>query len=262
VDVIGGSAQDASRTRGDGPPDPGPAGPFDLSGRTALVTGGSRGIGRAVALALAAAGARVAVNYARSAAAAEELAGDVARRDEAEALVAGVLERWGRLDVLVNNAGITRDGLILRMKDEDWDQVVATDLTGPFYCVRAAARAMLRQRSGRIVNVASVSALGGNAGQANYAAAKAGLIGLTRAVARELAGRGVTVNAVAPGWIETDMTSGMPAAAVEQVRSRIPLGRLGRPEDVAQAVLYLASPAAAYVTGQVLVVDGGLSMAL
>jgi 3-oxoacyl-[acyl-carrier protein] reductase len=240
----------------------------------ALVTGASRGIGRAVALRLARAGLRVAVGYhARAEAAAEVVAaieaeggqavalgGDVARREEAEALVQAAVGRWGRLDVLVNNAGLTRDGLLLRMKDEDWDVVLQTDLGGAFYCIRAAARTMLRQRAGRIVNVASVAGLTGNAGQANYSAAKAGLLGLTRSVARELASRGITVNAVAPGWIETDLTAGLSTEMRDGIRERVPLGRLGSPEDVAEAVCFLVSPAAGYITGQVLVVDGGLAM--
>ena len=246
----------------------------DLNGAVCLVTGGSRGIGRAVALALGAAGGRVVIGYRTQSEAAQAVAdeitadggtawiqqADVGQRAQADALVAAAVERGGRLDVLVNNAGISRDTLLLRMSDEAWREVLAADLDGAFYCLRAAAKIMLRQRSGRIVNVASVAGLVGNPGQANYSAAKAGLIGLTRTAAAELAARQVTVNAVAPGWIETEMTAATPAAARESVLSRVPLGRAGTPADVAAAVLYLVSPAAAYVTGTVLVVDGGLTM--
>jgi 3-oxoacyl-[acyl-carrier protein] reductase len=245
-----------------------------LDGAVCLVTGGSRGIGRACALALAAAGGKILIGYQARADAAQSVAdeiaaaggtawiqqADVSQRVEADALVAAAVERGGRLDVLVNNAGITRDTLLLRMQDEAWREVLAADLDGAFFCLRAAAKVMLRQRSGRLINVVSVAGLGGNPGQANYSAAKAGLIGLTRTAAAELAGRQVTVNAVAPGWIETEMTAATPDAARQAVLGRVPLGRAGTPEDVAGAVGYLASPAAAYVTGTVLVVDGGLTM--
>ncbi len=244
-----------------------------LAGQGALVTGAGRGIGRAVALALAGEGARVAVNYARRGAEAEETAaairaaggeaeviqGDVSRPEDCRRLVEAAAARWGGLHILVNNAGITRDTLLLRMRDEDWEEVLATNLGGVFRCTREAARIMLRQRSGRIVNVASVAAFAGNPGQANYAAAKAGVIAFTRVVARELGSRGVTVNAVAPGYIETDMTRPLPERLKEEVLARVPLGRFGSPADVAAAVLFLVSPAAGYITGQTLVVDGGLT---
>ncbi|RKQ83623.1 3-oxoacyl-[acyl-carrier-protein] reductase [Brockia lithotrophica] len=245
---------------------------MELAERVALVTGASRGIGRAIALELARGGARVLVVYRGRRDAAEAVVeairglgsealaeqGDVSRPEEADRLVSLALERFGRLDILVNNAGITRDNLLLRMKDEEWEEVIRTNLSGPFYLMRAAAKHMVRARRGRIVNIASVVGLVGNPGQANYAAAKAGLIGLTKAAAKELASRGITVNAVAPGYIQTDMTESLPEAAKEALLRLIPTGRFGSPEDVARAVRFLAGDDAAYITGHVLVVDGGM----
>jgi 3-oxoacyl-[acyl-carrier protein] reductase len=243
-----------------------------LDGKVALVTGGGRGIGQAVAVALAGAGADVCVAVSRDVSAAEAVAeevrgkgrralaqqADVSQSDQAEALVARTVEELGRIDLLVNNAGITRDGLIMRMSDEDWDAVLNVNLKGTFHCTRAALKRMVRQRSGRIVNITSVMGITGNAGQANYAASKAGVIGLTRSTAKEVGSRGITCNAVAPGWIQTRMTEGLSEEITTQVLKQIPLGRLGEPEDVAGLVLFLCSDAASYITGQVIVVDGGL----
>ncbi len=244
---------------------------MELAGQVALVTGGSRGIGRALAGELAAAGARVAVvarDAGRAQAAAAELPGeghrgfgcDVADSGAVNELVKTVEAEMGGLEILVNNAGITEDNLLVRMSDEAWDRVLNTNLKGAFNLIRAAARGMMRRRSGRIINITSVVGITGNPGQANYAASKAGLIGLTKSVARELASRGVLCNAVAPGFIDTEMTAALPEAAREALLAQIALGRLGRPEDVACVVRFLAGPAASYVTGQTLVVDGGMVM--
>jgi 3-oxoacyl-[acyl-carrier protein] reductase len=235
----------------------------------ALVTGGSRGIGAAIARELAAAGARVAVNYRSDREAAEKVAAevgglavqaDVADPQEAQALVERVETELGELDILVNNAGVTRDTLIARMSDEDWEVVLETNLRGPFNTSRAVSRRMLRRRSGVIVNLTSVVGLRGNPGQANYASSKAGIIGLTKALARELGSRGVRVNAVAPGYIGTALTDVLPEQAREAILTNTPLGRLGEPEDVARAVRFLCSDEAGFVTGEVLLVDGGLGM--
>ena len=245
-----------------------------LEGKIALVTGASRGIGRQIALALAAQGATVVVNYNGSAAKAEEVVNEItAAGGKAEAiqcnvadfvkcaeLLSGIIKQYGRLDILVNNAGITRDNLLMKMSEEDFDAVIQTNLKGVFNCVKHVSRQMLKQKSGRIINISSVSGVLGNAGQANYCAAKAGVIGLTKSAARELASRGITVNAVAPGFINTDMTEclsdGVKAAAVEQ----IPMKHFGETEDVANLVAFLASDAARYITGQVISVDGGMAM--
>ncbi len=245
-----------------------------LAGKVALVTGGSRGIGRAVALKLAENGADVAINYAGNTAAAEEVKaaveklgrramlvqGSVADTDGVQAIVNQVVKELGRLDILINNAGITRDGLLMRMKEADWDAVLETNLKGVFNCSKAVMRTMMKQKSGRIVNMASVVGEMGNAGQANYAAAKAGVIGFTKSLAKEVASRGITVNAVAPGFIATDMTKVLTDDQKAEMARTIPLGRTGQPEDVANAVLFLVSDEAAYITGQVLNVDGGMVM--
>ena len=244
-----------------------------LSDKVAIVTGASRGIGRAIALALASQGAKV-VASARNGEALAQLAeeikaqggdalavvGDVALEDDANNLVKQAVEAYGQVDVFINNAGITRDGLLLRMKNDDWDAVLDTNLKGAFLCTRAVAKVMSKQRSGRIINISSVVGEMGNAGQANYCASKAGLLGLTKSVARELARRNVTVNAITPGFITTEMTEDMTGKAQEAMTEQIPLGRPGSAEDVANAVIFLASDQSAYITGQVLGVNGGMYM--
>lgn len=244
-----------------------------LQGKVAIITGASRGIGRAIALELATQGASIVVNYASSSGAAEAvvaeinaaggqsiaLKADVSKVEEVEALFNATMEKFGRIDILVNNAGITRDTLLLRMKPEDWQAVIDLNLTGVFLCTRAASKIMLKQRSGRIINISSVAGQMGNPGQANYSAAKAGVIGFTKTIAKELASRGITVNAVAPGFIATDMTSKL--SNTEDILKFIPLGRYGQPEEIAGMVRFLAAdPAAAYITGQVFNVDGGMVM--
>ena len=236
-----------------------------LAGKRALVTGGSRGIGRAIALELARAGADVVLSYRSGQAEAEQVAREAgARAVQADVSdpeqARGLVEQAGELDVLVNNAGVTRDGLIARMPDEDWNTVLATNLGGCFYTCRAAARGMMRRRAGSIVNVTSIVALRGNPGQTNYAASKAGIIGLTKSLARELGSRGVRVNAVAPGYVTTRLTDELPQDLRDTMLSNTPLGRLGSPEDIAAAVRFLSSDEAAFITGDVLLVDGGLAM--
>ncbi|MED4831699.1 3-oxoacyl-[acyl-carrier-protein] reductase [Geobacillus stearothermophilus] len=245
-----------------------------LEGKIALVTGASRGIGRAVALELARQGANVVVNYAGSEAKANEVVemirslgreaiavqADVARAEDVERLVKTALDQFGRLDILVNNAGITRDNLLMRMKEEEWDAVINTNLKGVFLCTKAVTRPMMKQRGGRIINIASVVGVIGNPGQANYVAAKAGVIGLTKTAARELASRNITVNAVAPGFITTDMTEALSEELKGEMLKQIPLARFGEPDDVARVVAFLASDAAGYMTGQTLHVDGGMVM--
>lgn len=246
---------------------------MDLKGKVALVTGGSRGIGRAVALAFAKAGANVSLcarDLTKAELVAEEaralgvealaVKADISQSAEVEALVQTCLGKFGRLDILVNNAGIVKDALVVRMKDEDWDRVLEVNLRGAFYSIRSALRPMMKQRGGRIINVASVVGVMGNVGQANYVAAKAGLIGLTKAVAKEVAPWGITVNAVAPGFVETDMVASLPEKVRQAYLEQIPLKRLGSPEEVAAVVCFLASDAASYITGQVIHVNGGMWM--
>ncbi len=245
-----------------------------LDGKTALVTGASRGIGRAIALRLAEEGAYVAINYAGNVKAAEdvkatiEAAGgkamlckaDVKDKEAVDVMVETVVKEFGTIDILVNNAGITSDGLLIRMKDEDFDKVLDTNLKGVYYCTKVVSKLMMKKRAGRIVNMASVVGLVGNLGQTNYAAAKAGVIGFSKAAAREMAVRGITVNVVAPGSIDTDMTAVLPEKVKEKIIADIPLGRMGEAKDVANAVLFLVSEQASYITGQVVNVDGGLVM--
>ncbi len=247
---------------------------ISLKDKVALVTGGSRGIGRAIALALADSGAAVVVNYKGNQAAADEVVraiesrdgralavqADVAQPADVERLFKQVIDTYGRLDILINNAGVTRDTLLLRMKETDFDEVINTNLRGTYLCTKAALRPMSRARGGRIINITSVVGLIGNAGQANYAAAKAGLVGFTKSIAREMASRAITVNAVAPGYVDTEMTAGLGDQIKEAILENIPLGRLGTPDDIAGVVCFLASDAAAYITGQTLTVDGGMVM--
>ena len=247
---------------------------MDLTGKVALVTGASRGIGQAVAVELAKVGADVIVNYIGNEAVAQEtvekvealgrkalkIKADVGNADEVQAMVDEAHAAFGHIDVLVNNAGITRDGLLIRMKDSDWDDVLNINLKGVYLVSKAVAKLMVKQRSGRIINMTSVSGVTGNVGQANYAAAKAGVIGLTKTCAKELAARGITVNAVAPGFIETAMTDVLPEKIKEGIAATVPLGRMGQPEEIAGVVTFLASDFASYITGQVLNVDGGMVM--
>lgn len=245
-----------------------------LNGKIAVVTGASRGIGKAIAMKLASQGAAVVINYNGSAQKADEVKQEiiknggraeimqcnVAEFDACEAFIKAVTEQFGRIDILVNNAGITKDGLMMRMSEADFADVIDVNLKGTFNCIRFASRQMMKQRSGRIINMSSVVGVSGNAGQVNYAASKAGVIGMTKSAAKELASRGITVNAIAPGFIETDMTSVLSEKVIEETMKQIPLGRLGQAEDIAEAAAFLASDAAAYITGQVLHVDGGMVM--
>jgi 3-oxoacyl-[acyl-carrier protein] reductase len=247
---------------------------LQLNGKTAVVTGGSRGIGSSIAKTLAQLGANVAVNYASNSDAAQEIVreitglggnataigADVADAGAANALIQNAAKHFGTVDILVNSAGITRDGLLMRMKDEDWQRVIQTNLTGVFNCTRAVARIMARQKWGRIVNISSVVGIKGNAGQANYCASKAGVIGLTKSVAKELGSRGITVNAIAPGYIQTDMTGKLPENIKEEMLKRVVLGRPGTPEDVAWLAAFLSSDLSSYITGQIISVDGGIVM--
>lgn len=245
-----------------------------LDGKVAVVTGASRGIGRAIAVKLASEGVSVVINYNGSAKRASEVKAEIENNggkadvmqcnvsdfQACENFIKEVIEKFGRLDILVNNAGITRDGLLMRMSEEDYDAVLDTNLKGTFNCIRFASRQMMKQKSGRIINLSSVSGVLGNAGQANYSASKAGVIGLTKSAARELASRGITVNAIAPGFVNTDMTENLPEKVKISAAAQIPLGKFGEPEDIAEAALFLASDKARYITGQVLCVDGGMAI--
>ncbi|MGE5629716.1 MAG: 3-oxoacyl-[acyl-carrier-protein] reductase [Caulobacteraceae bacterium] len=247
---------------------------MQLNGKTAVVTGGSRGIGKAIALILASKGANVVVNYTSNKEAADAVVreieamgvagmavkADVSKGEEVENLVNEVLNKFQSIDILVNNAGITRDNLLIRMTGQDFDDVISTNLKGAFNCTKSVSKVMIKQKSGKIINVSSVVGITGNAGQSNYAAAKAGLIGFTKSVAKELAKRGITVNAVAPGFIDTDMTSKLPEKVKEEFMNNIPLNRPGKPQDVAKTVLFLASEYSDYITGQVINIDGGMVM--
>ncbi|HHV72285.1 MAG TPA: 3-oxoacyl-[acyl-carrier-protein] reductase [Clostridia bacterium] len=247
---------------------------MDFSDKVVVVTGGSRGIGRAIALGFAKLGAKIVINYVGNKKAAEETAeaiktlggsalliqADVSKEDQVEEMFKAIVEKWGTVDILVNNAGITKDNILLRMKNEEWDSVIDTNLRGTYLCTKNVVKIMLKKRSGRIINLASVIGIMGNSGQSNYAAAKAGIIGFTKSVAKELASRNITVNAVAPGYIATDMTDGLPEKVKADIIKLIPLQRIGTAEDVANVVIFLSSPAASYITGQVINVDGGMVM--
>lgn len=247
---------------------------MSLKGKTAVVTGGSRGIGRAICLELAQQGANVVVNYSGSEQKAKDVVAEikalgskavavqanVADVDSVQALMQATLETFGSIDILVNNAGITRDNLLMRMKENEWDEVINTNLKGVFLCTKAVTRQMMKQRAGRIINISSIVGVSGNPGQANYVAAKAGVIGLTKTTAQELASRNILVNAIAPGFIMTEMTEGLPEDIKETMLKQIPLAKLGQPEDIAKAVVFLASDSANYITGQTLHIDGGLVM--